>query len=313
MWGIDVSHHQGTINFRAVKQYGIQYVIMKAMYEKSHSLDERFEYNYAQAGTYGLERGVYLYMLASDIASADREANDMLRILHGRKLERGVWLDVEDPRIKGLSKQQLSDIIYREADILQSGGYNVGIYTNLDWYKNVVDGNELSKKFKWWMARYPKNDDGSLRIVLQPDKKIAMWQYSSKGIVDGIKGPVDMDYDMADLNKDNITLAKEILAGKWGNGQIRMNRLEAAGYVFSEVQRCVTELDHARKYYPKHNGPSFKLDTILEEIGVPSKYIGNKDKRLPIARANGIVDYHGSLTQNLRLIALAKAGELKRV
>ncbi len=65
--------------------------------------------------------------------------------------------------------------------------------------------------------------------------------------------------------------------------------------------------------YKKYSGTSFKIDTVLKEIGVPTKYLGNFKNRKPIAEKNGIAKYIGSATQNLRLIALAKKGKLKKV
>ena len=69
---------------------------------------------------------------------------------------------------------------------------------------------------------------------------------------------------------------------------------------------------HDKKYYRKYDGLSFRIDEVFRAIGVESEYIGNKYKREPIAQANQIVNYSGNLIQNLKLIALAKQGELKR-
>lgn len=65
-------------------------------------------------------------------------------------------------------------------------------------------------------------------------------------------------------------------------------------------------------YYPKYTGSSTRVDEVFASIGVPSQYRGNYRKRVPIAKANGISNYSGSATQNLKLITLAKAGQLKK-
>ena len=312
MWGIDVSRHQGMINWATVVQQGVQFVILKAMNEKTHQPDPRFEFNYEHSGNYKLHRGVYLYMIAQNEADAMREADALLKILHGRKLERNVWLDVEDSRIKDLGKDKLTRIIDIEASMLRSGGYQVGIYSNLDWYNNVLDGSALNERYDWWLARYPKKDDGSIKLLLTPDKSMSIWQYSSKGSIDGIKGPVDMDIDISDLGKTDDQIASEILVGKWGNGQIRYNRLTAAGYDFALIQQIVTKRVHDAKYYPKYEGFSLKIDEVFKAIGVEEKYRGNKVNRAPIAKANKIEKYSGTLLQNLKLISLAKEGNLKR-
>lgn len=313
MWGIDVSHHQGSINWRSVKNSGIQYAIMKVMYEKSHNIDERFEYNYEQSGLYGLRRGAYIYVIAQDAISANLEALDFVKLLKYKRLERGVWLDLEDSRIRNLSKDKLSEIIKVEAAVLEANGYEVGIYSNLDWYLNVLDSNKLSQQYNWWMARYPKDDHGSIKLVLKPSQSgVTMWQYSSKGAVDGIRGPVDMNFDTCDLGLTVEDVANEVIVGQWGSGEIRKRRLEAAGYVYDDVQKRVNEIIEARKYYPKYTGHSLRIDEVFRAIGVEADFIGDKYKRKHIAEANGIPNYTGTLVQNLKLISLAKEGKLKR-
>lgn len=66
-------------------------------------------------------------------------------------------------------------------------------------------------------------------------------------------------------------------------------------------------------YYRKYVGKSYRIDTVFNAIGVPTLLTGNKNKRKPIASKNGITNYKGTLTQNLKLISLAKQGKLKKV
>jgi len=66
-------------------------------------------------------------------------------------------------------------------------------------------------------------------------------------------------------------------------------------------------------YYPKYTGKSISLNTILKSIGVPTQYIGNYKARIPLAEANGITNYTGTITQNSKLKSLAKSGKLKKV
>ena len=66
-------------------------------------------------------------------------------------------------------------------------------------------------------------------------------------------------------------------------------------------------------YYSKYNGSSTSIDIVLKSIGVESRYIGSWTCRKPIATNNGILNYTGTIEQNLKLISLAKSGKLKRV
>lgn len=314
MWGIDVSHYQESIDWRSVTAEGIQFAILKAMNETTHQPDPRFNYNYDQANKYGLDIGIYIYVTATDLESGYIEAMDTLKIIHGRKLFRGVWLDMESPKIAKLGESRLTEVIKVETTVLNSGGYDVGIYSNLDWYNRVLDGAELNKTYPWWLARYPKNDTGVINLSLKPDKSLAdMWQYSSKGSIKGIKGPVDLDFDVADLGKDVESVAQEVVSGMWGNGDARKNRLVAAGYDYEKIRTEVNKLIWQRDHYPVYTGHSLRIDEVFKAIGVEPEYIGSKYKRKPIAVANGIADYDGTLIQNIKMIALAKKGDLKRI
>lgn len=240
MWGIDVSHHQGTINWYKVAQFGVQFAIMKAMYErKSHHPDERFNYNYENAGLNGIERGAYIYNLAYNQDQAAKEAEDFIKILDGRILERGIWLDLEDSRLRSLSKPIFTQLIKTEADIFRSAGYKVGIYCNKDWYFNVLDGRALESEYTFWIARYPSTDTGYPKNSLKPSNYGSIWQYSSKGNVDGIATNVDMNCDLDDMSKSYDQLLQEVLEGKWGNDKIRKNRITGSGYDYETLRKKV--------------------------------------------------------------------------
>ena len=313
MWGIDVSRYQGEIDWQEVTNQGIQFVIMKAMNEKTHVADPRFEYNYAKTKECKLAQGVYTYIIATNTLSAQKEAYALLSILQNRPLVRGIWLDMEDSKISSLSTNELTDIIRVESNIFKTAGYSVGIYSNVAWYNHILNGSVLINEYKWWMARYPREDNGTIRLDLKPKNNVYMWQYSSKGKLQGINGVVDLDIDVADLGKSNNELAKEVIQGKWGSGCARENRLTAAGYDYKKVQSIVNKLLKNNNYYPQYKGNSMKIDEVLKSIGVPEEYIGDKHKRIPVAEANGIEKYNGTLLQNLKLISLAKKGELKQV
>lgn len=200
MRGIDVSHHQGQIDWAKVKaEAGIGFVIMKAMFENGHTVESAFERNYK--GAEGLQRGVYLYAIARTVEGAKQEAIDLIKILGGRKLEYGVWLDLEDGKLGKLSKKQLTEQIDAQAAIIKGAGYKVGIYSNKNWYNNIIDGVGLARRYDFWIARYPFGDNGTIKESLAPRGWAEVWQYSSKGKVPGIKGNCDLDIEMKDLDQ----------------------------------------------------------------------------------------------------------------
>ena len=108
-------------------------------------------------------------------------------------------------------------------------------------------------------------------------------------------------------------IAKEVLAGKWGNGTDRKNRLEAAGYNYSEVQSAVNALCGKTtttapkvEYYKRYFGTSGSIVTALNSLGIGSSFANRKK----IANANGISGYSGTAAQNIRLLNLLKQGKL---
>lgn len=196
--GIDVSHHQGKIDWSKVAASGKKFVIMKCQYEaQSHRKDDYFDYNYGEAGRFGLSRGVYIYIASASIADPKADAEALIKNLAGKNLEYGIWLDFEDRTLEAKGKGFIRDLAYIYADIFKKVGYFVGIYCNRDWYIRLIH-DDLKRDFDFWIARFPRNDTGVYNkdSNLKPSPSIAVaWQYSSKGRVDGISTVVDLDVD----------------------------------------------------------------------------------------------------------------------
>ena len=255
--GIDVSHYQGKIDWQKVAASGKQFAIMKAMYEaQSHRIDETFEYNYREAGNAGIDRGVYIFIGSSSIEDPVADAKALLNHLKGRKLEYGIWLDLESDKVRAKGKEFIRNLCYIYAYHFTMAGYFCGIYCNRDWYLNVLH-EDLKKDFDLWIARYPAGDNGSYNPAsqLKPSSSYAVaWQYSSKGSVPGIPTKVDMDVDYDGITKLDLhksykntldKIALEVIEGKWGTKDSvpsRKERLEAAGYSYEEVQGKVNEI-----------------------------------------------------------------------
>ena len=248
-YGIDVSHYQLDIDWRKVAAADKKFCIMKCQYERqSHRKDEYFEKNYKGCGENGIMRGVYLFVGSDSIKDPVLDAQSLLNHLNGRVLEYGVWLDMESAALRSQGKAEITRLVNLYANIIRRAGYYFGIYTNLDWYRHVIDVKALSD-YDIWLARYPNADNGTVHEGLDPKIGVA-WQYSSKGRVDGIKGNVDldMDYDgiikLGHTQKSNEELANEVIEGLWGTKNTtptRKEMLTAAGYNYYEIQRLVNE------------------------------------------------------------------------
>ena len=253
--GIDVSHYQNVIDWQKVAKAGKKFAILKCQYEaQSHRVDETFEYNYAEAGKYGLARGVYIFIASASMADMEGDAMALLGHLKGRKLEYGIWIDLEADVVRKKGKAYIRGLVENYARIFKAAGYFVGIYCNRDWYLNSIH-EELKATYDFWIARYPKNDTGLYNpdSSLKPSAKMAVaWQYSSKGRVNGISVPVDLDVDYDGVvnlyspeRKTNAMIATEVLQGKWGTKYTRPTRrqqLMAAGYDYDQIQYLVNKM-----------------------------------------------------------------------
>lgn len=107
-------------------------------------------------------------------------------------------------------------------------------------------------------------------------------------------------------------IAKDVINGLYGNGEIRKKKLESEGYDYEAVRMRVNQIIEEQKYYSKYNGNSNRVDEVLAAINVPEIYIGNKTKRKPVGKANGFPNYTGKQNENLAIISLAKQGKLKK-
>ncbi len=198
MRGIDVSAYQGKPDWSAVRAAGIDLAIIRVTNRKGK--DASFEYNYTGCGLVGIQRGVYRYSYAKTVDEAVKEAMEVVRILNERKLELGVWLDLEWKEQRVLGRKALTAIAKAWIQTIQAAGYACGIYCNLDWHKNVLDTSVL--QVPYWIARYPAKDTGKINENLKPNRRECAWQYSSKGRVAGIAGNVDLDewYGTVDMS-----------------------------------------------------------------------------------------------------------------
>lgn len=182
---IDVSEHQGVINWAEVKKNGIDYAILRAGFGRTSvdQTDETFESNYKNAKAAGLKLGVYWYSYADSTEDAKREAEACLTVLKGKKLDLPVFYDMEESFQTAYGKSMLTNMAKMFCETIKAGGFTPGVYANLTWFENYLDYNSLKKLYPIWLAQY--------HTEAQLDCDI--WQYSSEGAVPGVSGDVDMN------------------------------------------------------------------------------------------------------------------------
>ena len=167
IFGIDISYWQQGYSYSSAKSEGVNFAIVRAGYGRTK--DSQFEVHYSNAKTQGWGVGAYWYMYAKTVEAAKQEAYACLSVLKGKQFEYPIYLDVEDASIRNLGKSTLDSMIRAFAEIIESNGYYFGVYTNKDWYQNVISGAELNKKYDWWLAQWSKSEPTILNCGL--------WQY----------------------------------------------------------------------------------------------------------------------------------------
>lgn len=183
--GIDVSEHQGMIDWEKVKSDGVQFAMLRCGYGRYESQkDARFEQNYADAKAAGVPVGAYLFSYAVDDDMALREAENCLSLIKGKRFEYPITYDVELSSQAKLGKQKLTKMVDTFCNRVESEGYYVSLYTSLNFVRNYLDTDKL-KRYDLWLAQWSEE--------LSYTDGVGMWQYSSAGSVDGINGYVDLN------------------------------------------------------------------------------------------------------------------------
>ena len=188
--GIDISKHNGNIDWNAVKNSGVQYVILRCGYRGSASgvlvEDQKFKSNIQGATAAGLKVGIYFFSQAVNEVEAVEEASMTLSLIKKYRITYPVYIDVESAngRADGISKEARTSVINAFCQTIRNSGYTPGLYANKNWLTEKINTGALGG-CKIWLAQY----------VAAPTYggRYEMWQYSSRGSIAGIKGNVDLN------------------------------------------------------------------------------------------------------------------------
>lgn len=188
---IDISKHNGVIDFKKVKADGISGVIIRAG-SGMNNIDYKFKANIEGAIKAGLEIGIYWFSYAYNQAMALKEAEYCIAAIkpYKSKISLPVFFDWEYDSMDyahkyGVypNKSRITTMTKVFCQKVKAAGYKAGYYLNLDYERNYYDTAQLKVFYKWF-ARYTSIEQSYCDV----------WQYSSSGRVDGISGNVDMDY-----------------------------------------------------------------------------------------------------------------------
>jgi len=189
--GIDVSKWNGGIDWKAVKNSGVSYAIIRCGYRGSTTgaliEDPKFRSNIQGAQNAGLKVGVYFFTQAVNEVEAVEEASMVLSLIKGYNISYPVFLDVEASNGRGdaISADTRTAVCKAFCQTIQNSGYKAGIYANKTWFTSYMNTPSLTG-YKIWLAQYAAAPSYTRT-------RYDLWQYSSKGKVSGISGNVDMN------------------------------------------------------------------------------------------------------------------------
>lgn len=202
---MDVSRWQGRIDWDAVKHSGkIDGVMLRVLGRKGGKpyLDPYFARNYAECARLGIPVGGYYYTCAVTPRQTAAELAALRAALAGKNFQMPIAIDVEGANLRALTPAKLSARVAEAAAQLEAWGLYVMVYTYTNFADTALAMDALTA-YDLWLADYRGT---------RPSRKHGMWQYTSKGRVAGIDGPVDLSHAYKDY--PNIIQRK-------GLGQVR--------------------------------------------------------------------------------------------
>ncbi|MDE6738058.1 MAG: glycoside hydrolase family 25 protein [Lachnospiraceae bacterium] len=190
--GIDVSKWNKEIDWEKVKGDGIEFAIIRCGYRGAASgalvLDPMYKRNIEGAIEAGIPVGVYFFTQALDEVEAVEEASMVISLIEDYDVDYPVFLDSESAggrgRADALEAEERTKIHKAFLETIASAGYETGIYASRNWLNDELNMTEVSE-YRTWLAEYAD--------IPVYDKYYHMWQYTSKGSVDGIETRVDLN------------------------------------------------------------------------------------------------------------------------
>lgn len=266
--GIDISEFNGEIDFKKVKKE-VDFIYIRATYGR-FGIDKRFKEYAEECIKNEIPFGFYYYSYAVDLETAEAEVKFFLEQIKDYKEEMTfpAMIDMEDAdgykyNHGKPSKEMLSDICILACEKIAENNISPIIYASADWFKNRLDSEKLVGFMKWiaWWNAEEKNIN---------NKIYSIWQYSSKGKINGIKGNVDLDYSFVNfkllkeyvknISKMNLIKSKTLLSDlelqyiscyKWGQDLINKiyNCLNKEKIEFNEKFDYDKKLKAVGKYF----------------------------------------------------------------
>lgn len=241
--GIDVSEYQGIIDWEKVKSQ-IDFAILRVGWignHDNHTIDKKFERNYSECKRLNIPVGCYIYNYCVSAQNIDLSMKWILNNIGDKDFELPIFIDMEDASLENLGKDRLTKIALEFCQELKSYGFKAGVYANRNWFDNFLYKDKLYNKYILWIAHYTD-------AIEKYKGEYDLWQNSSKGKINGIRGNVDTNLCYYDFSKtvENVDKSKSIeelaidcINGRYGNGEERKQKL---GSLYKEVQSKINSI-----------------------------------------------------------------------
>lgn len=206
--GIDVSHHQNAIDWNQVAASDVDFAIIRCGYGGNYTAyDDRYwTVNADACSRLGIPFGVYLYSYAESVEDARSEAEHVLRLVRNYHLSYPIYYDLEDATVAGCSNEEIAQIAKTFCDIIQANGYDVGIYASKLWFEQRLT-DPVFNTWDRWVAQWNHSCTYA--------GSYAIWQCASDGVVPGVQGRVDIDFEMGSLPNDVVSSAWYVTSGAY--------------------------------------------------------------------------------------------------
>lgn len=217
-YGIDVSEHNGVIDWHAVKDSGkVDFAMIRAGYGRA-TIDRKFHANASACNNLGIPIGIYWFSYAASPSDAEKEAKLCLDTIKPYKITYPVAYDFEDDSVRVLKKSGITIngkdfatmLALNFLNTIEAAGYTPANYTNPAYLDRYFEQSMLNK-FNLWLAQWPINPKPDSGHSMNPD----IWQYSDKGTIPGISTKVDLNvcYKQYEKMEDSAKMtSKEIYA-----------------------------------------------------------------------------------------------------
>lgn len=285
--GIDVSHHQGVIDWDKVAADGIKFAFIRVAgrgYGSSGTLfeDALYKTNLKEARKAGLDVGVYIYSQAITQKEARAEADYIIQRIKGYDINLPVVFDYEyysGGRLSNakLTDKQRTDICRAFCEAVKFAGYEPMIYANKSMLKDDLDAASLEKDYQIWLAHYTTTTDYQGAYTY--------WQYTSKGSVDGISGYVDRNwyyvepgFRIGETTEDSVTMEWTPISDAEGY-VIYRKTCDAAYEIAAQIddpavtnyEDTTVEMNQVYSYYVRYYKTDENGQQVIYKSGYPAK------------------------------------------